>query len=188
MDNQEKDFKNDYEVEIDTELTEDNKLSIQEQIYELEIRMQELDVQIEQYEDSLYNSNEEEISSEKLIELTEEYKRLRKEKRLLSKQLRGKWDQIPVWLFLYGIFQIIFSSFVVLVKVSMEFTTWFLGVIEKSTEFWVTFSFLMIPIISVIITTVILIIFKNKARKKFLAVVLAIQFLETVIALLIMLT
>ena len=70
----------------------------------------------------------------------------------------------------------------------MEFTTWFLGVIEKSTEFWVTFSFLMIPIISVIITTVILIIFKNKARKKFLAVVLAIQFLETVIALLIMLT
>lgn len=187
MDNKDK-TPSEFEVEIEADQAVDNKLSVQEQIYEIEIKMQEIDVQIEHYEDSLYNSDEEIYSSEKLVELTEEYKKLRREKKLLTKELKGKWDQIPMWMFIYGIFQIIFSLFVVIIPISMYFTGWFLSVIGKDSKFWVTFTFLIIPILSVLISALLLILQKIKTRKMFMIVLLAIQVVETTISLLIMFT
>src|SRR5690554_709351 len=95
--------------------------NIEEQLYEIEVKMQEIDAKIERFEDALYERNEEIFSYEEYLQLKEEYKNLRKVKKAISKQKKGKWDNIPVWMFAYGVFQIIFSFFMVLNMASILF-------------------------------------------------------------------
>lgn len=189
MDSDNKKTEKEFEIEIDNEYIRENKLSVQEQIYEIEVKMQELDAQIEQYEDALYNSDEEIFSEEKLNDLKTEYKRLRGEKKLLTKTTKTSWDKIPVWMFLYSVFQVFFSFFSILGMVSAYFAFWFMGLIKSNgevTEFWRIFALFFIPFISILISVIILIFQKEKARKRFYAVAFSIQAIETIISVIIM--
>lgn len=183
----EKNENNDVGIEFENEVLERKTLSIQEQVYEIEIRMQEIDVQIELFEEAYYQS-EDDFDYEEIEKLKEEYKELRKKKKEILKRNKGKWDSIPVSLFVYGIFQIIFSSFFVLFIVSSLFSGWFITTFFTSTpgNFWLYFSLLFIPIISVLISTVILIFIKDKMRKKFFLIIYIIQFIETLITVIFM--
>lgn len=188
MDSDNKKTENELEIEIENEYVEDNKLSVKEQIYEIEIKMQELDAQIELYEDALYNSEEEIFTDEKLTELKTEYKRLRSEKKLLTKQTKTNWDKIPVWMFAYGVFQVFFSFFYVLGIISAYFASWFVDLIRANgvvSKFWEISSLFIIPFISILISVIILILIKEKFRKRFFAVVFSIQLIETIISVII---
>lgn len=180
--------------EVTIELEEDlniNNLSIQEQIYEIEIRMQELDSQIEQLEDILYETRSEDFPHEEYENLKMEYKSLRKQKKDLVRNTKGTWDKIPVWMFAYGVFQVILSFFYILSMVSLMFASWFLGLIHNKmeiTRFWEIVAFFFVPFISIVISLVILCLIKDKARKKFFAVVFSIQTLETIISVILMIS
>lgn len=187
MDNKEK--TNELEIEIENEVIEEVKLSVEEKVYELDIRIQEIDAQIENYEELLYQSDEFDFEEE-LSRLKQEYKKLRAERKALLKKPKGKWDEIPVWMFAYGLFQIIFSVFLILSMVSLFFATWFLTLIYNGKElsrFLEIIGFFFVPFISILITTLILVFTKQKTRKKFMAIILSIQFVETVITVIIML-
>lgn len=160
--------------------------NIEEQLYEIEVKMQEIDAKIERFEDALYERNEEIFSYEEYLQLKEEYKNLKKVKKAISKQKKGKWDNIPVWMFAYGVFQIIFSFFMVLNMASILFAEWFLGMFSEITKFWSIVGFFMLPLISVLLSLIIFLLIKDKARKKFFLIIFSIQFIETVIAVIIM--
>jgi len=170
-------------------ILEENKLTIEEQIYQIEVRMQEIDAKIEQFEDVYYQTSEEIFPYEEYEALKEEYKKLRSEKKRLLKEnkQKGFWDKMPVWMFAYGVFQVIFSFFYVISMVSILFAQWFFNTFNVSeAKFWDVFTFFFIPFISLLISVIILLLIKNKERKKVFLIVFSIQAVETIISVIIM--
>ncbi|HHX68724.1 MAG TPA: YfhO family protein [Gallicola sp.] len=186
MDKKDENLERVYDIELDSEEENNYNLSIQEQVYEIDIRLQEIDAQIELYEEMLYQKDEKIFEDEKLMELKQEYKDLRMKKKELQKSTKGKWDQIPIWLFIYGIFQILFSLLFIMVPVSLSFVKWISSNVKVTSEFWVTTLFLLIPLICLLATGLLLIFQKNKPRKIFLLVILGFQVIETTINLIVM--
>lgn len=185
MDNKDQNLNNQFDIEIDNENLEDKEVSIQKQIYEIEIKLQEIDSQIEFYEDKLYELEDNEEYIEMIENLKIEYKNLKKQKKEISKQIKTNWDKIPIWMFAYGVFQIILSFFYVMNMLQFIFSQWFVNLIYENievTKFWQYFSVLLIPIINLLITLIILILIKDKVRKKFMIALFSIQTIETIIS------
>lgn len=178
-------------MEKETLMEENLTETLEEKIYEIEIKMQEIDSKLEMYEDSYYNGDDNIFPLEEYDRLKQEYKELKKQKKALLKENKQNsfWDKVPVWMVAYGIFQIIFSFFFVISMVSILFSSWFLGnVITKSTKFWEAFSFFFIPFISLLISTIIFLLIKDKLRKKIFLVIFSIQGIETIVSAIIMAT
>lgn len=178
-------------MEKETILEENIQETIEDKIYEIEIKMQEIDSKLEMYEDSYYEGDDENFPYEEYERLKQEYKDLKKQKKALLKENKqnGFWDKVPVWMVAYGTFQVIFSFFFVISMVSILFSSWFLGnVVTKSTKFWEAFSFFFIPFISLLISTIIFVLIKDKLRKKIFLVIFSIQGIETIVSIIIMAT
>ncbi|MGD9886664.1 MAG: hypothetical protein AB7T03_01725 [Bacilli bacterium] len=176
------------EIKTQEQETIDEKAIIKEKIFEIEIKLQEIDAIIERAEDEFYHKENEqnEVSPEetqKLIELKNEYRTLVKQKKQLQKSLKSSvWDNFPVWIGLYAVFQLIFSFYLILTQISTYFAQWFFTVINGSTEFAFYVSLFIIPFLNLVLSLVIWLIIKNKLHKKIFLYVYLIHGIETLMA------
>lgn len=178
------------EKELDGMFVEEEIKDPSQLIYELDIRLQEIDVILEKYEDTLFETNQEILSVEEVKALKAEAKEIRlKKKTLLRKGKETVWDQFPLWMAFYAIFQFIFSFYYVLIRVSIYYLSWaykfFYNIIKPST-FMEYVYILTIPLLSLILSLVILLLIKNKTNKKIFGIIYAIQGVETIGAIIFM--
>lgn len=172
------------------DIVEESNESIILKIEEIEHQMLEISMQAELLELEIQNKEDameyiDQSLYQELADLSVQYKKLKSDKRDLSKQIKSKWDKFPAWMFIYGIFQIVFSVFYVMSVVSLNFATWFLNKIvgyENITRFWEGFGFFFIPFISLATSTVILFLIKDKTKKIFFLVIFGIQTILTLIS------
>lgn len=157
----------------------------EELIYELELKMQEIDTKIEFAEDELY-FEESQITEEDIQALKQEYRELKAEKKALLKQHKTNWDKFPIWMFAYGVFQVVFSFFYVMSMISLLFASWFLNLINSYTRAWEIVSFFFLPFISIVASTIIFFTLKDKIKRRFFSIIFIIQGLETLITVILM--
>lgn len=165
-------------------LTEYNEEKIREEIYAIEVRLQELDAILEKYEDILYERNEETLPQEEVEKLVAEYHDLKKRKKDLAKSLKkSKWDMVPLWMAVYAVVQFIFSFYVFQVQISLEFARWLTELIYSvwKTGLWVFYtSIFLLPVLSLLVSLIIWLKLKNKDRKKIFRIIFLIHSLETI--------
>ena len=172
-------------------LKEEKEAKIREEIYAIDVRLQELDSIFEQYEDALTEREEEILSEEELNKLIDEYHELKKKKKELAKNFKkSKWEMIPLWMAVYAVCQFIFSFFLVQIQLSFYFTTWLRGLIYKA---WDTGSWLLyvlpfvIPVLSLLASLIIFLKLKDRTKRKIFAIIFAIHGLETLVTIVYML-
>lgn len=182
------------EEETVSEEESDEAAMVRSQVFGIEVRMQEIDAILERYEDDFYkkqqNQPEEtevpEVSGtedEKIIALKAEYKELAKTRReLLKGNKKSLWDNFPVWMGFYAVFQIIFSFYLILTQFSTYFATWFYQLFTNPTNFWFYFGLFLIPFVSLLASLIITLVTKNKLHRKIFLFVYLIQGIETLIS------
>ncbi|MGD9605117.1 MAG: hypothetical protein AB7V00_03040 [Bacilli bacterium] len=176
------------EQTTDIEQKNDEVGKTKEQIFEIEIKMQEIDVIIEKFEDELYGSNTEgkDIAKEeqdKIRQLKQQYRELFQQKKQLQKTLKvSLWDNFPFWMGLYAIFQFIFSFYLILTQISTYFAQWFFPLVNGSTDFLFYFSLFIIPFLNLVLSLIILLLLKNKTHKKIFLYIYLIHGIETLMA------
>lgn len=86
---------------------------IEEKIYKLDIRAQELEILIDQIEEKALNENEDPYDNENFVNYKDEYKQVIKERKQLKKELQSqdssKLNQISIWVLIYGTLMVIMS-------------------------------------------------------------------------------
>ena len=111
------------EEEPQEELTEENKLS--HEIFDIDVKIQELELVLDQLESQLYRDLDNEELEEEFFEKKREYNALLKNKRKLIKQLRAKDEsklsQVSGWIIVYGSLMVIFSFPLISSTVWLEF-------------------------------------------------------------------
>lgn len=166
-------------------LKEEKEAKIREEIYAIDVRLQELDSIFEQYEDALTEREEEILSEEELNKLIDEYHELKKKKKELAKNFKkSKWEMIPLWMAVYAVCQFIFSFFLVQIQLSFYFTTWLGGLIYKAWETgsWLFYVLLfVIPVLSLLASLIIFLKLKDRTKRKIFAIIFAIHGLETLV-------
>ena len=173
---------NKQENEIISEENQKDK-DINLEIYEIDIRCQEIEVIIENYEFELSEKGNELLTEEEHQNLLAEYKELKKKRRVLLKMNRPKtvWEEIPLWMVIYIIFQIIFSFYYVQALLSVHFAKFLLDLFSSaSATLFNIFNFIL-PTLSVLTSFVIWLLLKNKKQKKFFLIFCFIQIAETLI-------
>lgn len=156
--------------------------------------MQEIDSLLERYENTLYTSGEEILTEDEVIALKEEYKQIKTERKILLRQgKKNAWDNFPVPMWVYAVFQIIFSFIFILQNLSANFAEWALKLFEKwdisflqpSMTLLIVMYF-FIPFLSLLTSLIILLSLKDKTHKKIFAYIYIIQGIETIITVTIM--
>ncbi|GEM_PF-2269094 len=176
------------EAETASEPESEEVAAVRAQIFGIEVRMQEIDAVLERYEDDYYKKQqsqpEEPIQEdEKIRALKAEYKELAKaRKELLKGNKKSLWDNFPVWMGFYAVFQIIFSFYLILTQLSTYFASWFYQLFSDATEFWFYFGLFLIPFLSLLASLIILLVTKNKVHKKIFLFVYLIQGIETLMS------
>lgn len=176
------------EVEIASEEDTEEVGKIKAQIFGIEVRMQEIDAILERYEDDYFQKQqsqpEEPVKEdEKISALKAEYKELAKaRKELLKGNKKSIWDNFPVWMGFYAVFQIIFSFYLIMTQLSTYFASWFYALFTSPTEFWFYFALFVIPFLSLLASLIILLCTKNKVHKKIFLFVYLIQGIETLMS------
>jgi len=90
----------------------DEAIAADREIYDLnddiDIKIQKLEAQVEEYEFKLAETEIETMPEEEYLEKKQIIKDLYKQKRMLSKKTKTKsgWDQISVWIIIYGFIQL----------------------------------------------------------------------------------
>lgn len=109
--------------EASEELNEEKTLK--EEIFDIDVKVQELEIILDQLESKLYNDIENEELEDEFFEKKREYNRLLKEKKKLIKKLRSqdesKLNQVSSWIIIYGSLAIIFSFPLISGTVWLEF-------------------------------------------------------------------
>lgn len=176
------------EEETVSEEESDEAAMVRSQVFGIEVRMQEIDAILERYEDDFYkkqqNQPEEPVQEdEKIRALKAEYKELAKARReLLKENKKSLWDNFPVWMGFYAVFQIIFSFYLILTQLSTYFATWFYQLFTNPTNFWFYFGLFLIPFVSLLASLIITLVTKNKLHRKIFLFVYLIQGIETLIS------
>jgi hypothetical protein len=162
-----------------------NEEEIQAEIFSIEVRLQEIDAELEHYEDMLMEKQEEILEPEEVAKLKSEYKELKKQRKNLLKQTKKSiWDTIPLWMGIYAVFQFIFSFWIILEEISRQFTIFALELLAHifTPGLWTLYIlFFLIPVLSLLASTIILLKLKNKNHKKIFAIIFGIHGLETLI-------
>lgn len=172
-------------------LSEEKEAKIREEIYEIDVRLQELDAIFEQYEEALFEREEEILSEEEVEESSAEYRKLKKKKKELAKSLKkSKWDIIPLWMVIYFVLQFIFSFTLIQVKLSVFFALWLGEIIYNvwDTGAWLIYTLLfLIPFLCLVASSIIFLFLKDKNKKKIFGIFFLIHSLEVIITVVIML-
>ena len=174
-----------YELEDYQEEVEDN--SIPGQIFKINIRIQEIDAILENYEEALYSKNEEILSEEEYDNLKEEYRDLVKQRKELTKQRKESiWDYMPTWMAVYAIFQIVFCFFIILTQASAYFAEWMYGVFTKVPD-WLFYTLpFVIPFLNLMLSLTIYFFIKDKKQRKLFFYIYLIQIIQTLITVVIL--
>ncbi len=174
------------ETALEPESEEVGKLKAQ--VFGIEVRMQEIDAILERHEDDYFqkqqNQPEEPVKEdEKISALKAEYKELAKARReLLKGNKKSVWDNFPVWMGFYAVFQIIFSFYLIMTQLSTYFASWFYALFSTPTDFWFYFGLFIIPFLSLLASLIILLCSKDKVHKKIFLFVYLIQGIETLMS------
>lgn len=176
---------NNHENDIEIIVDEDNNEvdDVSNRIYEIDVRCQEIEVMLENYDFELSEKGNELFTEEEYENLLAEYKQLKKEKRELLKTKRVKtiWDEIPLWMAVYMIAQLIFSFYFVQALLSMHLANFLTRLFSvTSGVVYDIFSFIL-PTLSLIASLVILLLLRNKKLKKFFFFFCFVQLAETLI-------
>ena len=167
----------DFNLDDQFESDNDPILTTKEEIFKIDVRIQEIDVLFERYEDILYSSGEETLNEEEIEHLSEEYKELRKRKKELVKLTRKSiWDKFPIWMSVYAIFQIVFSLFIIIPSFALS------SILIKpfpEAPFWLLD--LTVPVLNSLISLTILLLLKDKNHKKIFFWIYMIQIVETLL-------
>ncbi|MCK9535965.1 MAG: hypothetical protein M0R05_00015 [Bacilli bacterium] len=170
----------------------ENKITLEEHqesenveflIYEIDLRRQEIDAILENYEFELYEKGNEVLTEEEYINLKEEYKQLKKKRKNLIKSKGEKtiWDEIPLWMGFYAVFQFLFSFYYIQALLSVYFAKLLLDLFSQSNSLAFNIFSFILPFLSVVASLIILLLLKNKKRKKVFLFVFLIQLVETLI-------
>lgn len=163
---------------------------------EIDYRLGEIAVQIDEYERMLYDENKEIMSKEEYLSLLEEQKSLRQEHRTLRKNRKDSfWDKVKTWQLIYGIVQFIICvpylgglyqlTYAVYVKLDEWFADSFANL---SADFQNAIQIMMIlafPILNLFLSWLLFVNFtKSKFDKKTFIVIWIMQFILTTISML----
>jgi hypothetical protein len=156
-------------------------------IQEITFRLHEIDLVIDEYEEKLFVDNDsliEEQEQEQIMMLKKEYKQLKREMKALYRTAEGKfWEKVPVWMFVYGIVQIIISSFLIMPWLTVYAFDAFSGSMAGMLESNIGIFFMIfgVTFINLFITGVILyFVFKDKLKRTVISVIWGLQFLSSI--------
>ena len=148
------------EEEPQEELTEEKKLS--HEIFDIDVKAQELEVVLDQLEAKLYRDLDNEELEEEFFEKKREYNALLKKKRKLIKQLRSKDEsklsQVSAWIIIYGSLVAIFSFPLISSTVWLEFANILINALTGAFNGLSTDNFLYYIIIFLLIFSLPLLI------------------------------
>lgn len=148
------------EEEPQEELTEENKLS--HEIFDIDVKIQELELVLDQLESQLYRDLDNEELEEEFFEKKREYNALLKNKRKLIKQLRSKDEsklsQVSGWIIVYGSLMVIFSFPLISSTVWLEFANVLINALTGAFHGLSTDNFLYYIIIFLLIFSLPLLI------------------------------
>ena len=129
---------NDDVVDISTDEIEVNEVDeVEEKIYQIDIKMQELLVNIEKIEGSYSPEQFDELdNNEEYKQLQEQYKKLNAEKKQILKEERAKEKsklaEVSIWVIIYGIISFIISFPLVTLSAWTDFAIWLLDIFSES--------------------------------------------------------
>lgn len=129
---------NDDVVDISTDEIEVNEVDeVEEKIYQIDIKMQELLVNIEKIEGSYSPEQFDELdNNEEYKQLQEQYKKLNAEKKQILKEERSKEKsklaEVSIWVIIYGIISFIISFPLVTLSAWTDFAIWLLDIFAES--------------------------------------------------------
>jgi hypothetical protein len=178
-------MKNNGEELLLNDNTENKEAKVQKEIFEIDVRLQEIDAILERYEDILYEKEEEILSPEEVENLVIEYRELKRKKKELSKSLKNsKWDVMPLWMAFYAVFQFVFSFYLLQSVICLRFAVWLSELIFKVwvPDLWFFYVLIfLLPFLSLLASLIILLKIKNKEKKKMFAIIYIIHGIETII-------
>lgn len=167
------------------EIEQDETSKTKALIFDIEVKMQEIDAIIERQEDEFFTKDQE-VSDEthnKIIQLKNEYKNLYKQKKQLQKTLRvSLWDNFPVWMAFYALIQFVFSFYLIMTQLSTYFAQWFFQMIQGGTSFVFYLSLFIVPALNLLVPFIVLLLLKNKTHKKFFMYIYFIHGIETLMS------
>lgn len=86
---------------------------IEQKLFDLNIKAQELEFKIDQIEDRAFKENNQDLLDEEYNKLKLEYKKINKERKELKKQLNSMdnsyFNKVSVWVIIYGIISVVIS-------------------------------------------------------------------------------
>jgi hypothetical protein len=168
----------------------DSDESQDKELYQIDLRCQEIDSAIENYEDILMSRGEETLTPEELVQLKQEYREIvRKRKDILKTKKKSIWDQFPFWMAAYAVFMLVLSFFFEpLYYICYKFLVLIYPLFSESMEVTKAMEYAMlafIPFLCLLASLIILLSLKNKIHKKIFAYIFLIQGIETLIAVII---
>ena len=152
-------------------------------IYEIDIRRQEIDAILENYEFELYEKGNEVLSKEEYDQLKTEYKSLNQKRKNIIRTKRKKsiWDEIPLWIAIYAVLQIIFSFYFIQAILSIYFADFLMNLFSSTSGTLFDILIYALPFLSIVTSLIILFCLKNKRQKTFFFFFFLIQLTETLI-------
>lgn len=175
----------DIEKEIDP-LSSVDEDDIKLKIYNIDLRIQEIDSKLEEYENVYFDKGIEILTSEEVLNLKEEYKNLRANLKVLRKSTSNRiWDKIPLWMFLYGVFQFILSSFLIMPVFTAHIAYYvkdLLGELlyTKFGAFVFIYGLTFINVIISLIIYILIIRYADKLKKNIFGVIVILQIVSSI--------
>lgn len=100
-----------YEQEENEETVEEQ--TIEDKIFALDVKAQEIEILLDQYEEKAFKENIDLYDDEQYISLNKQYKEIVFERKQLKKELnskdQSKLNQVSVWIIIYGVLTILIS-------------------------------------------------------------------------------
>lgn len=183
-----------FEVD-ELELGEVNHSEMENKIYEITLQIQEIESQMEMCEMEFLKP-EVEMDEEKqeelyqtLGELQIRYKELRIQLKTINKAKRQEnktiWDRLPVWMLIYGMIQIIFSSSLLMPTVTgiaLDVVEKILGTLFR-TKFGAFVVVFGVTVVNLSISGILFaVVYKNKFKRKIFAIIFALHGLAAMTA------
>lgn len=118
-----------YEQEENDKTIEEQ--TIEDKIFALDVKAQEIEILLDQYEEKAFKENIDLYDDEQYISLNKQYKEIVLERKQLKKELnskdQSKLNQVSVWIIIYGVLTILISFPIITGTLWLEFAN---GIID----------------------------------------------------------
>lgn len=135
---------------------------VEEKIFKLDIRAQELEILLDQIEEKALKENEDPFEDENYITYKTEYKKVIKERKQLKKELQSKdtskLSQVSVWILIYGTLMVILSFPIITGSLWLKFAGLMINWLSDSFSNLTTDNFIYKVVVFLIIFSLPLLI------------------------------